>query len=99
WLEEDGVRHADLPDVMDARAELEADPRGAGRILHLPGDHLRVLGDPRGMPGRVPVAGVRDVGEGGEGGVARLFRLLELARVLDRESGLGGELGDELALI
>ena len=64
-----GVRHADLADVVDARAPLEVRPSGLvlRREFHLARDHQRVLRHPLRVACRVRVARVDRVRQRFEG--------------------------------
>ena len=100
-LLEDCVRHPDLADIVQASPALEPDPRGLvlRRVPHLPRDHQRVLGHALRVACCVRVARVDCVRERFESRQDDLFPVFEQAGVVDRHRRLGGELGDEVAVV
>ena len=94
-LTEDGVGNVDLADVVEQPALLEPLPSAvvAGRVLHLPGDRQRVLGDPARVAGGVAVLGVHQLRHRLQRLEDDQLALSEEPRVVDRHRGLGAELG------
>ena len=96
-LQEDRVRDADLADVVEERAELEALERLTVEP-ELGADLERGVRDPARMRGRVLVARLERVRERLDRGEERALERLEARRVRDRELGLVGETAQELEL-
>src|SRR6185295_3274306 len=93
-LQEDRRGDADLADVVEEGAELEALERRRVEA-ELAADLERHVGDPAGVGGRVLVVRLECVGQSLDRGEERLLEVVVRAGVLDREPRLVRDAGEE----